>query len=177
MFDIDSPVPTEAEVESEGQAVLREEPRPSRPRLAFGLTDAGAVDFEAMRSETRQRIIAALAHPDTQRAIGVREEAQNLPLGPEQTQYIYVALGEIEVQIARLLRIPEPVARRCFSYTQQEIEILSEPTARVFNRYATGWLREHSDLAMLLLILVSLHQRKLMNLRQLLQQEAQKEAA
>jgi len=142
-------------------------PRTRRARgtsnvIAVRLQDNGSIDTEHMRGETLKRLTTAI----TKSNLGTPAEDVSIAYAL-LVPAIYKVLGSLEAVLAsKALKVSRADAAEVFEYTQDEIAVLTEPTANVLNKYSGTWLPSHSDEVTLCLHLYAIHQVKLEALRE-----------
>lgn len=139
-----------------------------RFNLSFDLNADGAPDFSSMREKTKERARQFFSDPKMAEAFGVKPVAQAtavvdyFPMAPGEKYpavigSMYNTIGVIESLLAqRFAKIPEPIARRVFTYTDEEKMVLAGPTSRVLNKYMPLWLIKYQDEIALANLLISI---------------------
>jgi len=149
----------------------------AKPRLSFALNPDGTVDFESMRSSTREKLRQVYSDPATAKALGLVPESTptvNI-FNPAMVAGMYGLLGTIETAILPKFfpKVPEHLFRQVFTYTPQEVELLTPPTARVLNKYCSAWFLKWQDEIALATLLSTMTLQKVTLLNALARAEAE----
>jgi hypothetical protein len=129
-----------------------------RFQLSFDLNEDGTPDFSAMRGKTKEKVRQFFSDPRIAAEFGASPAptAEVQIFHPAMISGMYDMLGTLESLAAqRWGKIPEPVARQVFKYTDAEKNALSGPTLRVMNKYAADWMIKYQDEIALATLLVS----------------------
>jgi hypothetical protein len=124
-------------------------------RLSFGLKDDGTIDWDAMRSENRDQVTAAIKAS----VIPGMAEAQKPAFSKETLKFLWHGIGHAEAQFVQTKlcgSIPRPIAKSVFIYSDDEADKLSEALQAVLIKYpALNSLayKEEIDLAGMVLML------------------------
>lgn len=127
-------------------------------RISIPLTADGSLDISTLRPKTADKLKKAIKGCE----LFAPEEPPAAVFSPELVPPIYKLLGEIEVPLAiKVFKIPADIARQVFIYSDPEIVLLTDPTARVLNKHGGEWLRRYGEEIGLVLLLAAIHQQKI----------------
>jgi hypothetical protein len=127
----------------------------SRPKIAVPIKEDGTFDLDAMREATKEKLRAAIAGTPGINPPQATTPGQMFP--PQVVWAMYGALGAIESMVAqRMGKVPKEIADRVFTYSPQELELLTPPTSRVLQKYAGEWLIKYQDEIALATLLTSI---------------------
>jgi hypothetical protein len=132
-------------------------------RLAVPLTEDGRADTSGMRAETREKLKRMIADEGLARELGLRDTSEPAPalFSEQDIGFLYDSLGSLEAWAFQLLlKIPAPIANKCFLYTREEKQLLAPATVAVLSKHASGWMVQYKDECLLALLLVSIHRAK-----------------
>lgn len=147
-------------------------PKPAT-RLSIPLTADGLIDTSSIRPATTERLKKAVQGSE----LFAADEEPAAVFGPELVPPVYKLLSEIEIPLAaKLLKVPSDIARQVFTYSDPEIHLLTEPTAKVLNKHSGEFLRKYGEEVALFLLLAALHQSKLIAVVKLKAERAKEEA-
>lgn len=133
-------------------------------RLSMPLNVDGQVEWDRMRSSTKEQLKAILANPETAKVLGVDSPApaQVEVFDPEWTGALYDAIGKLEAFLAgKLYKISPDITERAFTYNDEEKKKLAGPTAKVINKYAVTWMVQFKDEIALAFLFVTITAVKL----------------
>jgi len=120
-----------------------------RMAFSFDVLEDGSPDLGSMREKTKDRLRQIFNDPKMAEAFGSSRVNQSPPVQifhPAMVDSIYSLFGAIEALVAmRFFEVPEPIAKRIFTYSPTEKEALADPTLRVMNKYASGWFQKYQD--------------------------------
>jgi|SRR5882672_1002261 len=139
----------------------QESTAPAAPRLSVQLDAQGAIDFERMRPDTREKLRAALERSGPG-AFGLRATASAVSgpvvesFPPEMAEVIYDSLSSLLVGLARRGGHSAESAG-VLAFTPQEKQALVPPTVAVLNKYnaSLGKYQEEITLGILLVTITS----------------------
>jgi len=127
------------------------EPKKDRFQISFDLKEDGSPDFESMQGRTKDRIKEFLANEKVRAEFGPKTAdapaVQIQIITPAMVAGLYGMLGAIEgMMFPWFFKGMNPVlARQVFTYTEKEVALLNDPTARVLNKYLPEWLIKYQD--------------------------------
>ncbi len=141
------------------------------------LTPAGAIDLAVLKSESRERLRVLFSDPATLSGLGMMEQpARAAQFTAQDCDFVWDLAGAIQTLIAnRGFKVPADLAREILQFTAGERTLLAEPTVRVINKYAPGWLAEHKDETMFFLLLFAIERAKIQRLHAAVAERRQKE--
>jgi hypothetical protein len=141
-----------------------------KPRMTFTVTPDGMPDFSALRANQRDFLKRVLTSSEVKAQLGVAEQTVELPpmFTEQDVRALYAMLGPVEgYAFALALKCPVPLAAKIFTYTEDDLAILTAPTVALLNKYQ-AWLggyakwKEEITFAM---VFISVTQKKLSMLR------------
>lgn len=126
--------------------------------ISFYLNDDGSPDFTGMRDRTRQKVKEFFNDPKIAAEFGAKPAQPEVQVfHPAMVSGMYDLLGALEAMaFGRMWKLPEPIAKRAFTYTELEKKALEGPTTRVLNKYAAEWMIRYQDEIALATLLVSI---------------------
>jgi len=133
--------------------VDRAESEAKRKTISIPLKEDGTIDTETMRESTREKLTKALGASPLVGSFSVDDAA-----------IIYDGLGSLEAWAAVKFFGVEPELAKLFLYSQEEKQVLAEPTAKVLSKYMPN-VGRFKDEATLILSLYAIHQNKFMELQ------------
>lgn len=118
-----------------------------RFQLSFDLNEDGSPDLSSMRGKTKEKVVQFFSDPRMAEAFGTSPVKPHVSVFPPfAVNVIYDALGTIEAMAAQKLgKMPPEIANATFKFSVEEKEMLQAPTARVLDKYATGWMIKYQD--------------------------------
>ncbi len=142
-------------------------------RLVIPLDAEGRLDLSSYRPGSRERLKRALMDGALLGELGINPEPID-EFTPKNCKGLYSLLNEFCVWAAStpFFGVPPELARQALAYSDEDMEILAEPTCAVLNKRASNFLLKHKDEALLLSALISVHQRKVMYLAALMKKRA-----
>lgn len=113
-----------------------------RPKLTVPLTDSGEVDFSRMTSDQKEKYAIAFGQP-------TGTPSPDLAINRDFIPHLYDAISmAIQYIGKKQLHWPDDLTV-LMKYSNEQKERLTEPTARVIEKYAPKWLAQNQDVAML----------------------------
>ncbi len=117
---------------------------PKKERLSIPLTESGAPDWDSMKTGNRARVEQFLASHGT--VAGLPNDFKESKIKPEQVVIVYDALASaIRWAGTALLKWPSELTKH-IKYSDEQKEMLKQPTADLFARYSTRWMLDHQEL-------------------------------
>lgn len=153
------PVPEPEPIREENSETTK--PVRERFQMSFDLNEDGSPDLTPMRERTKERVREFFSDPRMAAAFGVKPVTAAGPevqiFHPMMVAGMYSVLGSVETMVAiRMGHIPEHIARQVFTYSANEVEVLTGPTVRVLNKYAAEWMIKYQDEIALATLLISM---------------------
>jgi hypothetical protein len=145
----------------------------AKERITVVLDGRGGLDVAGMRDSTKTKLIAAL-----KKSSG--ELLPKLPEGPVTrwpdiaVRAIYSFLGAAEIQLASK-RFPPEVATAAFTYTDEDMKVLMDPTQAVLAKHA-GKLDRWQEETTLVLAISQVHFAKLHALKKFMAEYQERNA-
>lgn len=126
--------------------------------ISFYVNEDGSPDFSSMRDRTREKVKQFFTDPKIAQEFGAKPAVAEVQVfSPAMISGMYDLVGALEAMIfGRAFKLPEPTAKRVFTYTEVEKRALEGPTCRVMNKYAASWMIKFQDEIALATLLVSL---------------------
>jgi hypothetical protein len=132
-----------AEQEPEKPAQPESEYRPNS-KIQIPLKEDGTIDIDSMRAATKDRLKQALNSTP-----GLRDDPGQATVGMFPPQVVWAMYGTLGVAesllVQRFLKVPRAVADQIFTYTPEEMALLTPPTIRVMSKYASEWMIKYQD--------------------------------
>lgn len=152
-----SPAPAPAPPRVTGPRV----PPEVRNRTKVLLTVAdGKIDWQAMTPDSRRQFEEMFKDPKFLAQFGL--SAKKTGWQPDQVKHIYDGLGMLNQTIAALFLRWPAAAVAVLGFTNEEKDLLAEPTAELANRYSTEFLQKHQALAIWGACFMSVMQAKML---------------
>lgn len=131
--------------------------------LSVRLLEDGSIDTEHMRGSTMQRLKSAVGKSNIIASPAEQQAGFAILVPPA-----YRLLGAIESLVAsRVTGIPREQVVPIYTYTDQEISALTDPTASVLVKYGGDWTSEHLEELTLLLTFLAIQQERIARLHEL----------
>lgn len=146
------------------------EPAAVRPEtrkvIAIRLTEAGKIDLDGMRPATVESLKAALSGSPL---MSPKAATEDMTARREAVKTIvpaaYSALGAVLTLVAsKVVKVPYQTARPIVDFNEQEVALLTEPTAKVLAKYVPSEFQYEAELE-LVLMLAAVTQDKIIALR------------
>jgi hypothetical protein len=154
------PIPTNASepIEQQTEAFVTrnvDEPEGRAERISIKLKEDGAVDWDSMRGETREKVVSAFANdPEALRLIGLKSTI--LPTGQgiteENAKAALQALASVDRMLVPLVlrvtlkvKIEPQVAAQCFAFNEDQLKEMSPRAARLANKYSSAAILKYQD--------------------------------
>jgi hypothetical protein len=118
-------------------------------RISLKLKDDGLVDWDSHRSDTKEKIVAALKNdPVVLRALGL-----GVPEGitEENAHAALKGLAQVDAILVSIVmkfgfKMPlDPPALEAFEFTRSQLDEMVPRAARIANKYATGAVLKYQD--------------------------------
>jgi hypothetical protein len=142
--------------------------RPEEKTLAIRFLPGGAVNWQGMQSKTRARLKSIVQDPATTKELGLNAAPGAAGAGAPQLfdpvlcNFLYMALGQIEIAVAvKAGQVDPKVAADVFTYTKEEVAMLTPATTAVMNKYVGPMFLKWKEEIVLGGLLVALHAAKL----------------
>lgn len=137
-----------------------------RKGFSFYLGPDGKIAWEKMREKTRREFDDFLRRPDVAEKFGPKGvDSPNQPppmFPPESLGIFFNILGGIEAFGAhRFAGISPDIAKRVFTYTDTERELLGPPLCKVLNKYIPAWMVKYQDEILLASLFLSITAQKI----------------
>lgn len=147
---------------------------PEQPqRLAVPLTsDGNAIDWARMRDSTRAKFLEMARGDARLRETGASAAPVADVFNDAWCAMIYDALGSLEQTIVQRVYKVDAATAALWIYTDEDKRLLTGPTQRVLNKYASRWLTTKTDEVALLVTLATVHIAKLQQLRAVVESAA-----
>lgn len=138
----------------------------AKARLSVPLTESGAIDFESIRAGNREKVVAALTHPDTLAVVSSGAGAQPPAVAVSFSESFIDGLLDTEsalkVATARaLLKAPADLASACMTYTPAQKERLNKPLGKYLSSVAPALIVRHQDLLEILVVWGTITQQQM----------------
>jgi len=86
---------------------------------------------------------------------------QETAFSTDESRALLGALGQLEaIVFSAVAKVPLQVTRKIFTFDDEETDLIAPPLAAVLSKYSSEWLKTHKEEAVLILVLVSIHQKK-----------------
>lgn len=136
-----------------------------KERVVVAIDASGGIDVEGMRPKTVERLVEAIRK--SQSGLFPSAPAAAVKRWPDfAVRGLYGLLGAAETAAAAR-KYPMEIASAVFMYSDQEMEILMEPTQGVLAKYAGNLDRWQEEIA-LGLVLIQVHFAKLHTLKRIM---------
>jgi|SRR5208283_1210294 len=134
-----------------------QEPASFKPKMQIPLKEDGSIDLDSMRPSSVDKLKTAVSSTPGIAGSGFNPEVQGNMFPPQMVAMLYGMIGVASSLVAQKWgKIDKGIADRCFTYTPQEIEMLTGPTSRVLSKYATDWMIKYQDEIALLGLLTTI---------------------
>jgi hypothetical protein len=133
----------------------------------------GKIDWQNMTPESRRQFEQMFSDPKFLAQFGL--SAKKMGWQPDQVKHIYDGLGMLNQTIAALFLRWPAAAVQVLGFTNEEKDLLAEPTAELANRYSTEFLQRHQALAVWGACFMGVMQSKMMKAGTIAKQEQARE--
>lgn len=152
---VESPAPSPVGTGEPSQARQTGKARPLVPprvsanskrqtKVLLSVTD-GEIEWEKMDPAARKKFQELFSNPEFLKQFGLLPKGGDT-FDPDQVKFLYDALGTAYASIFRFLKKWPPEALKLLAYTEDQKELLKEPTANLLNKLAPAVLMKNQEL-------------------------------